>query len=85
MKIYYNTAAGDSVKCINVNSQGNQATRVVDYLWGYMVCTTMAVTFGYSGDLANGGDMLYNDPVERNCQRRQLQELIQRFPRSLLG
>ena len=45
-----------------MNSQGNQATRVVDYLWGYMVCTTMAVTFGYSGDLANGGDMLYNDP-----------------------
>lgn len=62
VKIYYNTAAGETIKCIDMNSQGSPTIALVNYLWGYLDCTAMSTVFGYTGDLANGGDMFYSDP-----------------------
>ena len=62
MKLYYDTAAGSSLKCINLAADGNRATQIVDYLWGYLSCTTMVLPSSYNGQLSAGGDMLYSAP-----------------------
>eukprot|EP00744_Colponema_vietnamica_P003205 GILI01004948.1.p1 GENE.GILI01004948.1~~GILI01004948.1.p1 ORF type:complete len:533 (+),score=164.47 GILI01004948.1:109-1707(+) len=75
MLIYYEAAG--SVSCINVNQDVNEATQIVDYLWGYLACTDMLMIQTQSGNLnlPNGkGDMLYPLPFnlaesEEYCQQ----------------
>ena len=54
--VYYNNTK--DVMCLNPNSTVNFATEVVDYLWGYLSCTTMFMPDGQDGV----NDMFWNSP-----------------------
>lgn len=66
--VYYNNTK--DVKCINVNSTVNHATEVVDYLWGYLSCTTMFMPAGQDGV----NDMFYPAPWNTTEQIALCQE-----------
>jgi lysosomal Pro-X carboxypeptidase len=47
VNVYFNATKNEA--CINASSAVNRATEVVDYLWGYLACTTMFMPFSTNG------------------------------------
>jgi lysosomal Pro-X carboxypeptidase len=62
LMVYFN-ATGEYT-CLNPNQQVNEATAVVDYLWGYLACTSMFMPSGSTGRT----DMFWPAPFEEAAQ-----------------
>jgi lysosomal Pro-X carboxypeptidase len=66
--VYYNNT--QSIACFNISSTVNHATEVVDYLWGYLSCTTMFMPSGQDGV----SDMFWNAPWNTEQQIEACQQ-----------
>lgn len=63
--VYYN--ATGKFQCMNLDGTVNFATQVVDYLWGYLACSTMFMPFGTNGVT----DMFWNAPWNSSVAQSQ--------------
>lgn len=61
--VYFN--ATQDLTCINASAAVNYATEVVDYLWGYLACTTMFMPFATTGV----NDMFWAAPWNATAQK----------------
>lgn len=62
--VYFN-ASGDFT-CADINAQVNQESAIVDYLWGFLACSAMALPSGQTGAKGPGGDMFWSAPWSRS-------------------
>ena len=71
VNVYFNATGAET--CLNDQTTVNEATEIVNYLWGYLACTTMFMPFGTNGVT----DMFWNAPWNATASLAACQ---QQFP-----